>query len=552
MTKATKRTLTWNGMLFLGAVVIITLIGFSFHIIGIPPAAGSEPVAITILHTGDLHGHLDPFKPRREAEYIGGMARIATLVNKIRAEQPKTILLDGGDTIHGTNLANMTSGESVISVMNALGYDAMVVGNHDFNYGLDVLEKRAKQAEFPILAANVRFKNGDPVPFLPPYTIIKKEGLKIGVIGITTTRTPWITHPDNVAKLKFLDPVPVTQKYVAELQDKVDMIVLLIHAGTEEEQRIIEKVPGIAISVSADTHEERYVVKERVILVDSGEHGKVLGRLDGVLQDGTLISHSHRFIPITPVIEKYAAVEEILAPYRAGMEERLAEVVGIAAVMLDGEREDIRSRETNLGNLVADVMRKRTGADIAIQNGGGIRTSIDVGPITLKEIFTVLPFDNYVVALELTGAQIWQALENGVGDVSPTGAFPQVSGMSFIFDPTRPCGDRVVEVIIGGKPLDMDRTYIVATNCFLAAGGDMYAMMREARVVLKTGDFLRDAVAVYIREKGIVRPEVEGRIRKKGQAAETFHLTIVHANDLHGRVDLFIRLGEIETVGGLV
>ncbi|MCL0034592.1 5'-nucleotidase C-terminal domain-containing protein, partial [Dehalococcoidia bacterium] len=471
------------------------------------------PTTITILHTGDLHGHLDPFKPWRAEEYIGGIARIATLVNQIRAEEPNTILLDAGDTIHGTNLANLLKGESVIAAMNAIGYTAMVVGNHDFNYGLGVLQERAEQAKFPILGANVQYKIGESVPFLPPYTIVEVGGLGIGIIGLVTTDTPIVTHPRNVEDLEFLDPVTVTREIVEQIGPQVDLIVLLAHMGSAEEGPVLMEVPGIAVSVSAHTHEERVEQIGNTILVDSGEHGKVLGRLDIVVKDGTVIDFSQEFLPITPAIEEDADVNAVLTPYREEVGIALAEVIGEAEVVLDGEREDIRSKETNLGNLVADVIRERTGADIAIQNGGGIRASIDIGPITLEEIFVVLPFDNYIVALELTGEAIWQALENGVSDESPTGAFPQVSGMSFAFDPARPSGERIVEVTVGGEPINLDRTYIVATNCFLAGGGDKYTMLKEAEVVLETGDFLRDAVAAYIREQGTVRPIIEDRIR---------------------------------------
>ncbi|MCL0065401.1 5'-nucleotidase C-terminal domain-containing protein [Dehalococcoidia bacterium] len=482
------------------------------------PGEGVGPTTITILHTGDFHGRLDPFKPRRAEEYIGGIARIATLVNQIRVEEPNTILLDAGDTIHGTNLANLIKGESVIAAMNAMGFTAMVVGNHDFNYGDDVLLERAEQAEFPLLGANVRYqKTGEP--FLPPYTIVEAGGLEIGIIGLVTTRTPIVTHPKNVQDLEFLDLVTVTRAIVEQIAPRVDLIVLLAHTGTPEVRRVLMEVPGIAVSVNADAHLEQVEQIGDTILAHSGEHGKVLGRLDIVVENGRVIDFSHEFLRVTPDVEDDPDVNGVLAPYREQVGIKLAEVIGEAEVVLDGEREDIRSRETNLGNLVADVIRERAGADVAIQNSGGIRATIDAGPITLEEIFTVLPFDNYVVALRLTGKTIWEALENAVSDESPTGAFPQVSGMSFVFDPARPSGDRIVEVTIGGEPLDLERTYVVATNCFLAAGGDKFTMLKDAEVLLETGDFLRDAVAAYIRERRTIRPEVEGRIQRVQEVA---------------------------------
>lgn len=475
------------------------------------------PGDFTILHTGDIHGHLEAFKPRGATEAIGGISRIASLVTEIREAQPNTILLDAGDTIHGTNIANLTFGESVIAAMNEIGYDAMVVGNHDFNYKLDILEKRAEQANFPILAANVRFKNGEAVPFLKPYTIIEKEGVKIGVIGVVTTYTPVVTHPDNVADLEFLDPIKVTREIVEKLEDKVDTIVLLAHIGTEEEKRLFDSISGITISVSAHTHEERHEVNEDgVILVDSGAYGTVLGRLDVALKNEEITNHRHQFIAIDSTIANCEKVEKVLNPFREKLDDKLSAVIGETTILLDGERANVRSRETNMGNLVADVLRQETDADIAIQNGGGIRANIEVGKITLDQIFTVLPFDNYIVSLELTGEQIWQALENGLRYYPKlSGRFPQVSGMSYAFDPSKPAGERIIEVKIGGKVIDLAKTYKVATNCFMAGGGDGYAMMKDARMLIETGTFMRDAVADYIRQQGIINPQTEGRITKQ-------------------------------------
>jgi len=471
---------------------------------------------ITIIHTGDIHGHLEPFKPRGAEHEVGGISRIATEINIIKNKR-NVILLDAGDTIHGTNLANLNKGKSVIEVMNEIGYDAMVLGNHDFNYGLEVLESRVKQANFDVLAANVRYKDGKEIPFLKPYTIIKSGDLDIGVIGLVTTDTPITTHPDNVAELEFLDPVTVTKDIVAKIKEQVDMIVLLAHMDFEDEQKILDAVPEIAVSISGHTHKVRFEEKEDgTILLAGGEYGKILGQLDVELKTGEITKYRQGFIDITPAIDKCAAVEEILAPYRENLDEILAEKIGETAVVLDGERVNVRSKETNLGNLIADVLREKTSADIALQNGGGIRASINIGPVTRGEVYEVLPFDNYIVALQLTGQQIWQALENGVAKYPELkGQFLQVSGIKFTFDPNKSPGNRIVSVTVGGEPLNLTKTYKVATNCFMAAGGDGYTMLKEAKEangMLDTGEFMRDAVVEYINENSPVAPQVEGRI----------------------------------------
>ncbi|MBT9162837.1 MAG: Mannosylglucosyl-3-phosphoglycerate phosphatase [Dehalococcoidia bacterium] len=511
------------------------LLAVSLVVAGCPAPAAEviDPVqaketTITILHIGDLHGQLDPFKPWRAEEYIGGMVRIATLINQIRAEQPNTILLDGGDTMHGTFIAGFTEGEAVIAVMNEIGYSAMVVGNHDFNYGLEVLQQRAEQADFPLLGANIRFEGGERVPFLPPYTIVEVGGLRIGIVGLVTTHIPITTHPKNVEGLEFLDPVTVAQEFVEHLDPKVDFIILLTHDLQRDypaEQVIAQRMPEIVAMVSG-CHTTRVEQIGNTLVVGSGAHGEVLGRMDIVVKDGTVIDISHEFLPITPDIKKDAAIDAMIGPYREIVDIAMAEVVGEAEVVLD--RRGVGRQEMIIGNLVTDIMRQKTGADIALYNSTGLRASIHPGPVTFEDIFTVLPFDNFNLVLELTGETIVQALEHGVSrhpDFS--GGFPQVSGMSFTFDPKRPVGERIVEVLIGGDPLEMDRTYTMATNCFVAAGGDGFAMFKESKVVLETGEFVRDQVAAYIREVGKVRAEIEGRIRFAGELAEVIGETEV-------------------------
>ncbi|MCD5407333.1 MAG: choice-of-anchor I family protein [Desulfotomaculum sp.] len=240
-----------------------------------------EQQKITIIHTNDFHGRAASFDRPGVEGTIGGLDRITTIVKEERAKGQPLLVLDAGDTIHGTNLANLNQGKPVIEVMNEIGYAAMAVGNHEFNFGMAVLEQRAEQAEFPFLAANVRYKNGDPVPFFEPYTIIEAGDTTVGVIGLATTDTPTTTHPDNVAELEFLDPVAVTKDIVAQIKDQVDLIVLLAHMDFEDEQKVLDAVPGIAIAISGHTHQLRADIRDDgAILLAGGEHGRILGQLD--------------------------------------------------------------------------------------------------------------------------------------------------------------------------------------------------------------------------------------------------------------------------------
>jgi len=471
-----------------------------------------EPNLVVLL-TGDLHGYLEPHGP--QGREIGGISRIVTLVNAIREEHPGLILLDGGDTIHGTPLAGFTEGEAVIAAMNIAGYQAMVIANHDFNFGQVVLAERAKQADFPILGANVRYTDGTTVKSLPSYVIITTGELRVGLIGLTCVRTPEKTHPAHIQGLQFLDPVVMGMKYARRLTEDegVDAIILMLHMRWADKRAVVtaidRAVPGvIAAAVSADAHRQHYEVLRGIPLISAGEHGEVLARLDILFREGKVKESRIKFIPITAKIARCGITDTVLAPYVKLVQKIFGEVLGETAVLLDGE--NVRRQETNLGNLITDVIRAYVGAEIAIQNGGGIRASIDKGPITFQEIYTTLPFENYIVILHLPGEKLLAALENGVSKY-PAGRFPQVSGLNFTFDPTREPGERILKVTIGGEPLDRAKIYRVAVNCFIAAGGDGYVMFIGVERTV-TARLLRDAVIAYIRGTVVVQPRVEGRI----------------------------------------
>jgi 2',3'-cyclic-nucleotide 2'-phosphodiesterase (5'-nucleotidase family) len=220
---------------------------------------------------------------------------------------------------------------------------------------------------------------------------------------------------------------------------------------------------------------------------------------------------SHVFI--TENLPEHPVVSELVAGYVAELDVKMGETIGYTEVFLDGERATVRLKESNLGNLVADALAAVTEADIAFQNGGGIRASIQPGPITLKDIYTILPFDNRVVVIEATGEIIWQALENGVSAYpGAAGQFLQVSGLKYTFDAAQPAGSRIVSVTVDDKPIELDKVYRVVANDFLTGGGDYYTMLVDCKIVADTKLWLRDAFTEYLRTVGTVAPELEGRI----------------------------------------
>ena len=486
----------------------------------------AAPVELRILHVNDFHGFAEPYKPYGSDEMLGGMAWLAAAVDKFRNEKP-TLFLAAGDMIQGNNWANLFQGESVIEMMNAMKFDAMVVGNHEFNFGQEVLKKRIAEAEFPVLAANVEGMEG-----LKPYMLKEVNGIKIAVIGVVTEETPLTTHPRNVTGLKFIAPEEALNKYVRELRPKVDIIIVLSHLGHNLDRAFAEKVSGIDVIVGGHSHTKVLlpVVIGNTVVLQAWEHGKALGVLDLILDDGKISKAGGKLVKIRPLPgSENSEIAAIVEKYRSRVDAVLDETIGEASLDLDGE--NTRKRETNLGNFLADIVRATAGAETAIIGGGSIRTSMKKGAIKIKNVYAVSPFNNYIVGIRLTGQQIKDALEHGVSAIADdAGRFPQVSGIRFTYSPSAPVGQKVREVYINNSPLFMDKEYIVATDDFLAAGGDGYkafgeavraskdfaivggAVMGEKLVYNNSGKWLRDVVIDYIREKKVVSPAVEGRI----------------------------------------
>ncbi|NMC95655.1 MAG: bifunctional metallophosphatase/5'-nucleotidase [Syntrophorhabdus sp.] len=482
---------------------------------------------IRILHMNDFHGFAMPYKPYGSDEAQGGLAYLASRAENLRAEKP-TLFLAAGDMIQGNNWANLFQGKSSIEAMNVMGFDAMVVGNHEFDFGQAVLRERIGEANFPILGANVVGLNE-----LKPYIVKNMDGITVAVIGVVTDDTPVTTHPKNVKGLKFLSTEETIKKYIQELRKKSDIIVILSHAGFSADTELARKVDGADIIVGGHSHTKvaKPVLINKSFVVQAFEHGKTLGVVDITLKYGKVVDVSGYLEPIKPTGKQNKAVEAIVTKYQQKVDIVMNETVGEALVDLDGV--NVRLQETNLGNLITDIMRRTTGADAAIINGGTIRTSIKKGLVKVSDVYAVVPFDNYIVAIKLTGQQIRDTLEHGVTGVEDEeGRFPQISGLTFTYDIKGKKGSRVKDIFIGGIPLAAEKEYTVATNDFLAAGGDGYkafgdsvkssrdyaviggAMRGEKLVYIDSGRWLRDVVIDYIKTHKVISPEIEGRIKE--------------------------------------
>jgi 2',3'-cyclic-nucleotide 2'-phosphodiesterase (5'-nucleotidase family) len=508
----------------------ITIFCIFFALLSVSLASGRQS-EIRIIYVNDFHGFAEPYKPRGSEEMLGGIAYAAGAVEKLRKEKP-SLLLAAGDMIRGNNWANLFQGESVIKLMNLMKFDAMVVGNHEFDFGQKVLKKRIAEAKFPILGANV-----EGFPLLQPYVIKELQGVKVAIIGVVTEDTAFSTDPRKVAGLRFLDPGDTVEKYLKVLKKKADLVVVLSHLGHLPERALAQKVKGIHVIVGGHSHTKvlKPVVIGNTIVVQAWEHGKALGVLDLTLKDGKIIKFQGHLQEIKPAAgNPDKNVQNLVAGYARKIDPIMNETIGETAVDLDGE--NVRIRETNLGDLVADILRNTAGADLAIINGGSIsiRVSINKGKVRVKDVYAALPFDNYPVAVSLTGKQIKEALEHGLSGLEQrAGRFPQVSGLTFSYNPAAPAGSRIREVAVGGHPLVPEKEYVVATTDFLAAGGDGYKVFGEAirsvpdyseqggllksqKVVYSDySKWLRDLVIDYIKSQKKISPQVEGRIKEK-------------------------------------
>ncbi|MCM2676939.1 5'-nucleotidase C-terminal domain-containing protein [Alkalicoccobacillus plakortidis] len=483
--------------------------------------AKAEENVIRILHTNDSHGRAF------EGEYDGmGFAKLATLIEENRGEH--SLLLDAGDTFHGTTFASLEQGETIVRALNLLKYDALVPGNHDFNYGLERLQELEDSADFPVLGANVLDDAGEP--FFESYMIEEINGTSIGIFGLATPETSYKTHPNNVRDVTFEDPSITAQRMVDKLEEEdVDIIIALAHLGIDESsvetsEKVAADVEGIDVIIDGHSHSELengLEAENGTLIASTGEYVQNLGIVELVVEDGTLTERSARLInrDETEETEPNEEVEQLLTELEESQQEILAEPVGQTAVELIGDREQVRVEETNLGNLIADVLRESTDADIALTNGGGIRASIAAGEITTGDIVEVSPFGNFGVTKEVTGEQLLEILENGVKAYpEPSGGFPQISGFSFQFDEHKEAGNRVHSVVINGEPLNETETYLLATNDFIASGGDEY----ESLAVLPVANefsALDELLISYLKEAGEISPETENRIQV-GEADE--------------------------------
>lgn len=490
-----------------------------------PAKEKNSPITLTIMHTNDLHGNLLPRKDilgekgEEIKSKIGGGAEISSVIQKEReAAQEKGenfLLLDAGDGAMGTTISGFFEGKPVIEVMNAQNYDAAALGNHDFDWGTAALQKIMKQADFPFLASNITDAKGKPLPNVQPYIIKELDGVKVGIIGVTTPDTKELNVRDDVKKLNFYDPaeslietIPLAKK------DGAELIIVLSHSGLKHDKEIAKKVKGIDLIIGGHSHDalEEPVVTARTPIVQAGFGGKYVGKVQMQWdpKKNKVLGVKGGLIPInSDEINPDKSVKGIIDKYQKQLD-------SIMNVKVGETKEDLifpdDGKETNLGNLFADLIREKGNSDISFINSGALRTNILKGKITMQNVYEVMPFDNEIVTFTMKGKDVLATLEDSAGRDEKTSL--QVSGVNILYDSTKPAGSRLVEVKTDdGKPLDPNAEYTVATIDFLTKGGLNYPQLTKGKKKKVIKGAMYEKLAQQIKAKGVIRSQAMGRLQ---------------------------------------
>ncbi len=504
-------------VLVLIGIICISLIAFLPSV----SSAGetNEQEVIDILTVNDFHGALS------ENGKNPGMAKLAAFLREEVAKNPTgTIIISAGDMFQGTPESNMLYGKPVVEAMNELTFAAMAIGNHEFDWGIQVLKERIAQSNFPYLAANIVDKTtGQVASFVKPYTVVEKSGIKIAIIGLATPETAYKTNPKYSKNYIFTDPAKTVNQLIPELkQQGADIIIVLSHLGSEmdmlsqqvtgEAADLAQQVDGINAIISGHSHRKVSGAVNSIPIVQAAYNGRAVGKLSFTFtkSDRKVVSAEGEVIELsanTLVADK--AVQEIVDKVQQEVAPVKDKVIGYATHRLEHEK----FTHSVLGQWVTDTMRHKANADIAFENGGGLRASIPAGTITLGNLYQVVPFDNTLVTVELTGKQVLAVLEHGIYNKQI--GMVQFSGLSIEYDESLPANKKIARVTLhDGSNLILAKTYKVVTNDFMAQGGDGFSMFSQGTHILDTQIPLRDCLIEAVTKAKTINATIDKRFRE--------------------------------------
>ena len=532
-------TLTLNRPLTLALSLALSLVlALALSACATPPAE-RPPLKLTILHTNDHHGR---FWTNADGEY--GMAARKTLIDRVRAEVQAagghTLLLDGGDVNTGVPESDLQDAEPDFKGMSLLGYDAMAVGNHEFDRPPSVLALQRSWAKFPLLSANI-FKDGKPL--FPSHTLFERGGYRIAVMGLTTNDTAKMVLPANIVGIEFRKPADVAAQLVPQLRAQADMVIAATHMGHYTDGKsgvnapgdveMARAVPGLDLIVGGhsqnpvcmlmlNVRNEAYKPGQPCApdrhngawIVQAHEWGKFVGRADFELRNGSVQLIKYQLLPVNmwlrgPGTEKTLAAERLpedpavrafLQPFQDKGQLSLGVQVGRVDEVLDGDRNRVRRQPTNLGTMIARAMMERTGADLGLMNSGGIRDSLPAGVLTYRDVLKVQPFGNTVSVVTLSGAELLEVLRFAARMTAGAGAFPQTAGVKLRIN-----GGVLESAQIGGRDIDPAGRYRLAINNFTASGGDGYPPLDKHPGYVNSGFVDADVLRAFLAARSPIR-----------------------------------------------
>ncbi|MGE0749999.1 MAG: bifunctional UDP-sugar hydrolase/5'-nucleotidase [Variibacter sp.] len=485
--------------------------------------ARAQPVAtatVTFVLTNDIY--LMDAQEGSDGKTRGGFARLASAVKAERAKSGRVIFAHGGDTLSPSLMSGLDQGAHIVTLTNMIRPDIFVPGNHEFDFGKAVFLKRMAEAQFPLYAANLRAADASPLPGFKDRAILEIDGVKIGLTGMAYQRSP---NTSSTEDLRFASTIETTKMQAAALrQEGADFVVAVMHCDRGD-SLALQFTQAADLMLTGHTHDLFVTYDERSAIVESSYDAHYVTAIDVTItvteKNGKRITKwwpQFRIID-TATLTPDPEVAEAVAGFQAVLKRELSAPLATTAVELDTRSATLRTGEAVVGNLVADAMRLSTRADGAVMNGGGIRAGKVYPPglvITRQDVLAELPFGNHVIVVSIDGTGLRAAMENGLARLpTPSGRFPQVSGMTVRFDPAKPPGHRVLAVTIDGQPLQDERRYRVAINDFIARGGDDYTMFKNADRITPDYDapLLANAVMDHLKALGTIRSGIEGRVK---------------------------------------
>lgn len=490
--------------IFAGALAALLLTG---------GPAGAEEARVTFLHFNDVY----EFMPDGD---IGGLAAVKAVADRERAAHPGAIFTFGGDLLSPSVASSLTKGAHMIDMINRMGPAAAVLGNHEFDFGVEALRARMAESRFPWLVTNVSERDGSPFAGAPRLMMLDSNGVKIGLFGVLTVESASLSAGGSDAS--FQPEFDAARAAVQTLRDNgAEMVVALTHLDVDKDIALARQVKGIDLILGGHDHNAVTIEESSTLIVKAGHDGVWLAAVDMVVERGDkprVHPAGWRLLPTRGEAgdpELAALAQRYAGEVNGAMDVPLATL----AAALDSRQETARGAESSFGDFVADGLRAALGADAALTNGGGLRGNrlYPVGTaLTRADILREMPFGNTVMLLEVSGADLLATLEHGVSKAPAlSGRFPQVSGLSFAFDPKAPVGRRVVDASLGGQPVDPARRYRIATTDYLADGGDGYSMFKGARVLIdrSAAPLLATVVMDHAQRLGTIAAPTGGRIR---------------------------------------